>query len=218
VELEWHCPIPPEIDHATMGITNAEAAKLLMQVAVKLIRREKLFARHFEQVQATAPENEPRYAARKLRQFGATEKFVRTGAAKKALTGEAAPMFVRTNGKLRRLMIGLRKMVKGVNVYRVAQVGRFAGVAVEKGGQRKQLTAEQSFAHNRQRARAVSAAERGGASRAAARAAAQAKFGKTVGRVGDKEMPITANLSGDESVVTPVVLEELNITMQKRGF
>ena len=62
--------------------------------------------------------------------MGKIEKFVFSGVAKKGLTDTYSKVLhVTVNGEKRTLRIALRKMNKGVNVYRIAQEGRFRGVA-----------------------------------------------------------------------------------------
>lgn len=220
MDLEFEYRVTADVERAIMGLTNREAAKALMMVSRKLVNREKLFAKHLQDGQSTWPANSDDYTRRKLKDGYSGEKFVRTGEAKRALVNPWDPTLkVWVNATKRVLRIGLSKMVRGTNVYRVAQLGQFRGVVLkDNSGKEHSLTAEETFEHNRKINRAYYALSRAGKLSGVSRSAFTARFGKTVSRTSDKERLITATLPGDEVIAERVVREEIEITMKKRGF
>lgn len=220
MDVTFEYRVPTDVERAIMGLTNREAAKAMMMVSKKLVHREKLFAKHLKDGQSTWPANSEDYTRRKLKDGYSDEKFVRTGEAKRALVNTGEPSLkVWANAKQRVLRIGLRKMVRGVNVYRVAQLGKFRGVVLsDKSGEEHSLSAEETFEHNRKMNRAYYALSRAGKLSGVSRSSFTSRFGKTVSRTSDKERLITTVLPGDEVVAERVVREEIEITMNKRGF
>lgn len=100
---------------------------------------------HFTSGQMDWQDNAPEYAKAKRKKFGATEQFVRTGAAKKAIKGrpgktKKVKVSYRKKGDYFLMTAGLRKIVEGKNVYTIAQRGRFAGIAYTSGGKSKSVS------------------------------------------------------------------------------
>lgn len=183
-------------------LTVSESSKLLSRVGELLVTRERLFLRHLEDGQGEWAEPSPAYAERKRRQHGSREKWVRTGAAKQALTKpDDGPLLVRTLGRKRRLVVTLRRNVRGQNVYGIVQRGRFAGVEVSSAAGKRTLSADETIRRN-------AGLATGGRGLAKERTT----------RISKNPMPITVWRDGDENVVGRLIREEFAVTLKMRGL
>jgi hypothetical protein len=200
MELKEDLNVPLETWRFIAPLLNSESHTALVRTGMRLIEREKLFAKHQEALQSDGSEPNPDYMRWKQKKRGTSEKFVFTGEAKAALTSLNADM--RMTAGSRRIQIFLRKMIdakKGrINVYAVAQRGHFRGLTKKK--QKAQW----------------SEAIRRGLFHEKLEKYAEKHFDRTE-RKSTAEYPITVNLVGDDAIAEKVLSEEAGEMMRKRG-
>lgn len=188
MDLGTDFTIPEDARRAMQALTNEESSKALAETGRKLIAREGLFQKHFDEGQSKWPEGSPEYRAQKERKYGSTEKFVKTGRARDNLKREGGEMMMRVQGTARKLQIWLKRMVDGRNVLSTAQRGHFSGLKTSSG---RFISKDRVHAGD-------------------------AKGVKGASRVSGNAREITVVLPGDEPIAEAVVREEVGITLEKR--
>lgn len=175
---------------------------------------------HFKEGQSKWQDDDPEYAKYKKSKFGSTEKFVKTGEAKAALKARTHK-FKKYGVKWRKkkgyflLTATLRKMQDGVNVYRIAQFGRFAGISGKVDGKDKSISKDQLF-DDTIKAEALHATLKGQGAKVGSLGKFKKKtLGKHYGfdkgstkRNSQNERLITINLPGDERYVKQAELQK----------
>lgn len=117
--------IPPEVEDLLDGFNDGEIEEILLDAADGYCGPGGVLEKHWERGQNEWGDPDEDYLDRKEREHGSKEKFVKTGAAKAALTGES-PYLVKKvfrSGGVTRIEVGLVRMEGGRNVYSIAQAG-----------------------------------------------------------------------------------------------
>lgn len=220
LDIETSIGIPHEVERAFQPIADAEAVKLLSCVGDKLVRREHMFLDHLDEGQNTWAKPNPSYSRWKQKRTGSTEQGVLTGELKASLKGEGKSLYTRTSGKKRLLVIGLKLVKKGTNVYNIFQRGLLHGLQM---GNRFLSKSDISKAHADNLSRWSAGAEHGESiSRWSKRTgytnALTKQAGESVSRVSQNARPVTFIADGDPEIIERVLVEELNITATTRGL
>lgn len=123
--IQMKLDIPPEVEDFFDGFTSDEIDEILLDAAEGFCGPGGVLEKHWEDGQATWGEPGERYSDYKARRYGTREKFVKTGAAKAALTGPSPYRVIKTT-KLRgtnAVQVALVRIEGGRNVYSIAQAG-----------------------------------------------------------------------------------------------
>ena len=117
--------IPPEIEDLFDGFTPDEMDELLTEAAEGFCGPGGVLEKHFDEGQSRWGESGEDYQDYKARRHGSREKFVKTGAAKEALTKRSPYRVIKVSkvGGVHRVQVALVRMEGGRNIYSIAQAG-----------------------------------------------------------------------------------------------
>ncbi len=211
-----------QIDEALKQISKKELAKLLRESGRRMVRQYKIFQSHWQKGQGSWSPPSPAYAKWLAKKYGNSGKFQATGQAAKLLATEPKRsgdgLIMTVSKKYNSISIHLRKMIKGQNVYAMAQRGRFKGVTKSDGST---VSAADVREHNAQTYREYSGAkERGSTAKLSTIAARRAKEKGMDGatRASNNSRPITRVEPEDIPSIQKALMDEIQITLKMRGL
>lgn len=118
--------IPPEVEDFFDGLNDEDISDLLMDASDGFCGPGGVLEQHFNKGQSSWGEPDEDYQALKERRYGNSEKFVKTGAAKDAISsgkGQHLEKQVTKTATGHRIEVALVRMEGGRNVYSIAQAG-----------------------------------------------------------------------------------------------
>lgn len=118
--------IPQSVEDLFDGFSGDEIEDILLDASVGFCGPGGVLEKHWQHGQGSWGEPDDDYQDMKERRYGSSEKFVKSGAAKEAITAGKSPYLKKvisktTNGF--RIEVALVRMEGGRNIYSIAQAG-----------------------------------------------------------------------------------------------
>lgn len=208
--------IPDDLLRTIKHLDDDEVKELLQEVADSAFGPDGILHDHFQEGQATWPDQDPEYVKAK----GGKPKFVNSGAALKAIKNPKDPNRKTTiSAKSRTLKITIRKMKGGVNVYNIVQRGRFQGVKLHnQDGSVERLDADEAHKRNARLTSEYKTAKQRGFKGSYKSFLKKNSGSSRSQRLSSGGMPVTQVLPGDDEKLYPHVVDALENMLKKRGL
>lgn len=117
--------LPPEVEDLLEGLSDGDLEDALRDAAEGFCGPGGVLEQHWIKGQSRWGESDLKYRDRKQKNGQGSEKFVKTGAAKEALTGPSPyrKITVSKQGGKQIIQVALVRMEGGRNIYSIAQAG-----------------------------------------------------------------------------------------------